>query len=108
MSGGHLQYVGARLRADLESIAEDERIVERWPRLAALLGSLAPILAEAEHEMDYDLSGDSGIVDDPVFEDRVCHAILDVAMRAAADSLFPRGKWATIQASQGRMGGDRA
>ena len=102
MSGGHWQYVGARLRDELEQIGEDPAALDRWPRIARVCAALAPILYEAEHEMDYDLSCDSRIADDEAFQDQVCHAILEAAMKSAADRLFPRGKWATIQAVQQR------
>ena len=103
MSGGHWQYSGSRLRDLLEQIAGDREVRWRWPRIAQFLASLAPILYDAEHEMDWDLSSDSSVKDDRAFEDRICHVILVAAMQAADDRLFPRGKWATIQAVQGRM-----
>lgn len=101
MSGGHWDY--GRFAYDLEQIAEDETVCARWPRIAALLTSLAPLLKAAEREMDWDICSDSHIKDDAAFQDRVCHAILEAAMKAADERLFPRGKWATIQAIQGRM-----
>ena len=85
MSGGHWQYVGASLRDELEMIGTDERA--RWPRITDFCVALASILSDA---------------DDEAFQDVVCHAILEAAMQGAADRLFPRGKWATIQAVQGR------
>ena len=103
MSGGYWQYLGSRLNDACEQIAEDVTVLERWPRLAELLSALGPVLQKAEHAMDWDLSGDSPIDDDAAFQDIVCHAILEAAMKSADDRLFPRGKWATIQAVQERM-----
>jgi len=103
MSGGHWEYSGARLRDELESIARDATVKERWPRIAGLFEALAVILYDSEHEMDWDLSSDAHIDNDGQFQGRVCHAILEAAMKAADDRLFPRGKWATIQAVQERM-----
>ena len=102
MSAGHWQYVGASLRDELEMIGTDERARARWPRITDFCVALAPILYDAEHEMDWDLSSDTHIADDEAFQDVVCHAILEAAMQGAADRLFPRGKWATFQAVQGR------
>ena len=70
MSGGHWQYSGSRLRDLLEQIAGDREVRWRWPRIAQFLASLAPILYDAEHEMDWDLSSDSSVKDDRAFEDR--------------------------------------
>ncbi len=90
------------MRDHLEMLGHDPDVANRWPRIGALLAALAPILYEAEHDMDWDLSADSAIADDAAFQDRVCHAILEAAMKSAADRLFPRDKWATIQAVQAR------
>src|SRR3990167_2125262 len=98
MSGGHWQYSGWKLQHTLERIAGDETVKARWPRIAQLFDAMAPILFEWRHEMDWDISSDSHIGDDDGFETRVCHSILEAAMRVASDRLFPRGKWATIQA----------
>ena len=91
------------MRVALEEIAMDKDVQQRWPRIAALFDGLGSILYDAEQDMDWDLSADARIKDDTLFEDQICHAILVLAMRAADDSLFPRGKWASIQAVQGRL-----
>ena len=106
MSGGHWDYSGARMRVALQDIAMDKDVQQRWPRIAALFDGLGSILYDAEQDMDWDLSADSVIPDDALFDNQVCHAILVLAMKAADDSLFPRGKWATIQAVQGRLEND--
>lgn len=102
MSGGHWQYAGAPIRDWLEQIAQDEDVKQRWPQVAELFAALGPIIYEAEHDMDWDLSSDHAIVDDSAFDEQVCHSILVAAMKVAHDRLFPRGKWATIQAVQER------
>lgn len=102
MSGGHWDYSGFKLQNILENIAEDEEMKARWPDLAELFSDLGPVLYEIEHELDWHLSGDSIIKDNRKFSDAAIWKILEVAMKAAPDSWFPRGKWATIQAVQER------
>ena len=97
--------MGARIDAALEEIAGDKYVARRWPKLGTLLSALGPMLRRLEHEMDWGLSGDSPIEDDAAWDATARHAILEVAMKAADDHLFPRGKWATIQAVQERMKG---
>ena len=74
----------------------------RWPALAGLFAALSEAIYNAEREMDLDLSSYSAIKDDAEFEARAVWSILEPAMKAAPDRLFPRGKWATIQAVQAR------
>ena len=102
MSGGHWDYSGIRLQDILEIIATDEEMKTRWPDLAQLFGELGPILYDIEHDIDWDFSGDSSIKDDRKFSDAAIGKIFEAAMKAAPDSWFPRGKWATIQAVQER------
>ena len=102
MSGGHWQYAGGPIRDALFMLSEDSDLNVRWPRLAPLFASLAVAIYDAEREMDWDLSSDSHIDDDVAFEDRVILSVLVPTMEAARDQLFPRGKWATIQAVQAR------
>ena len=68
MSGGHFEYCQSRMRNCLERIAEDEEILQRWPRLAQRLDMLAHVLNDIIHDIDWDLSGDSIIEDDKQFE----------------------------------------
>ena len=103
MSGGHWQYGHSILRDHLELVGTDPDVVERWPLLASVLTRLADVLYGTEQEMDYDLSGDSFISDDAAFDRAALGRILEITMKAAPDAWFPRGKWATIQAIQGRM-----
>jgi hypothetical protein len=103
MSGGHWDYCGSRIRNELERIADDQQVTARWPLISQLFRNLATIVYDAEHEMDWDLSSDSHIADDKVFQRSVVGAVLVSAMKAAPDEWFPRGKWATIQVMQGRI-----
>lgn len=104
MSGGHWDYQSHRIEDALNTISEDEIVRTRWPVLGKLLQALGQELAKCEHDMDWDISGDSSIKDDAAWERERLGAILEATMKAAPDEWFPRGKWATIQAVQGRMG----
>ena len=72
MSGGQWDYCGSRIRSELEMIAEDPLVRKRWPRIARLFADLSQIIYDAEHTMDWDLSGDTVIPDDKKFEVRIC------------------------------------
>jgi len=102
MSGGHWQYAGAKLRDALYAISEDPDVCTRWPGVGLLCAALGSALYTAEHEMDYDLSGDREIKDDAAFDAAFVWQVLEAAMKVAPDRLFPRGKWATIQTVQQR------
>lgn len=102
MSGGHFQYSGFKIQEALDAIAEDAEVMKRFPSLVVLLSRLGETLYAMEHDLDWDLSSDSHIEDDVKYEEKVIWSLLDAAMRAAPDPWFPRGKWATIQAVDGR------
>jgi len=95
--------VGYCIKDQIEGIAEDESVLSRWPHTAAALKALSEVLYQIEHEMDWDLSSDSCIEDDAAFDAKSVGALLDAVLKAAPDTWFPRGKWATIQAVQGRV-----
>lgn len=103
VSGGHWDYLSHRIQEALEQVAADEFVKRRWPKVGTLLNELAPILAQIEHDMDWDICSDSSIPDDAKWEAERIGQILEAAMIAAPDEWFPRGKWATIQAVQGRI-----
>lgn len=71
MSGGHWDYEGFKIGEVMSRIAEDPEVMRRWPRVGKLFGALGPVLREAEHEMDWDLSFDQPIRDDAAFEKSV-------------------------------------
>ena len=101
MSGGHWNYGGARIRDGLEAVARDDRAKERWPITCGLFGQLADVLYALEHDMDRTMSGDwsKGPSDE-----EMAGLVLTAVLRELPDEWFPRGKWATIQALQGRSG----
>ena len=99
MSGGHWDYVGYRIHDELRMIGTDEEAVEKWPVTTAMFAALSEVLHEAEHQMDYALSGDTESPSDLPMAERIVTAVLT----AAPNGWFPRGKWATIQAIQDRV-----
>ena len=108
MSGGHWEYVGYRLQDDLATISKDTDVASRWPLIRDAIAAVAEWIQPTEHEMDYDLSSDSQIPDDAAFDRTQFGALLDAMLKVAPDEWFPRGKWATIQAVQGRAKGESA
>lgn len=103
MSGGHWEYCGFRIQTDLLAVAEDPDVAKRWPLIAAAIEAFGTWFQDAEHEMDYDLSGDTRIAPDETFNVGQFGLLLAVLLKIAPDEWFPRGKWATIQAVQARM-----
>lgn len=98
MSGGHWNHCGGRIARDMERISNDEDARTYWPVTCALFGAIGEALREAEHQMDWALSGDT--LPEDVSDAAMTAAILDVlnaVLKAAPDAWFPRGKWATIQ-----------
>ena len=106
MSGGHWEYSGFGIQEALQLIANDPSVQERWPLLSHVFNKLAPLLYRIEHEIDWDLSGDSKIESDGQFDLVAVGAILDILLKELPDTMFPKGKWATIQAWQGRTGSE--
>ena len=102
MSGGHWDYAGGKVQMLLDDIGDDEEVQRRFPNIAKLLIGLGSALYAVEHELDWDLSMDNAIKDDDEWERRHIHELLNVVMREVPDEWFPRGKWATIQAVEGR------
>ena len=105
MSGGHSDYVGFKIQNGLKQIADNPEYKERWPITCQLLNSLAEPIYQAEHDMDWAISGDIRL--DKVNDLKLVGNILDFLLKACPDEWFPRGKWATIQAIQERVGGER-
>lgn len=68
MSGGHFDYVYHKVRAGLEDVTQDEEVKRRWPHVTAALNRLSESLSETLREIEWDLSGDSHIEHDSVFE----------------------------------------
>lgn len=70
MSGGHWDYIGFKIADALNDIGRDQEVMGRFPRLAEILPRLGEILGQIEHDLDWDLSGDTNIQDDRTFEDK--------------------------------------
>lgn len=102
MSGGYWNYTGFKIQQNLQSVAEDESVRERWPIISKIFSPLSDILYDIEHNMDWDLSGDSRIEEDESFDRAAAGLILTEIMKACPDEWFPKGKWATIQTFQER------
>lgn len=79
MSGGHWNYCGERIEADLAAIALDPDVVQRWPRISGVLTTLGIVLADMEHDMDWDLESDRPIEDDREFEAAFFRALKGIA-----------------------------
>ena len=107
MSGGNWDYVGSRIQNSLDEIANDHNVKERFSILSNLLKQLGTAIAKVEHDLDWDISGDKTVEKDDDFEKSAIADFLEVVMKNAPDEWFPRGKWATIQAVQSRVGDGR-
>jgi len=108
MSGGHFEYIGRGAGQSLCEIAIDKNVRERFSVLANLFQQLGEKVARIEHDLDWDFSGDKGIKERDIdFEKSAIADLLEVCMKASPDEWFPRGKWATIQAIQGRVNDGR-
>lgn len=103
MSGGHWYYESGRIKNALIMIGEDEIVKRRWPQVGQLFEDLGPLLAKCEHDIDWDICGDRSVNDDRDWERARIGEILIAVMKHVPDEWFPRGKWATIQAVQGRI-----
>lgn len=68
MSGGHWDYEQNRIRNVLEIVGNDGKIIQKAPKIAQVYRSLATILENNMHAMDYDLCSDSEIEDWKSFE----------------------------------------
>ena len=68
MSGGHWEYQGGATRQHLWGVAHDPAVRKWWRLMARVYQALTDWIAETEHAMDWDLSGDESIEDD----DRFC------------------------------------
>ncbi len=74
MSGGHWQYAGKRIESDLLEISRDDEALKHWPRTLGLLRRLATAIGDAEHTMDWAISGDTCIED--TNDDALANAIV--------------------------------
>lgn len=105
MSGGHSDYCGEKVRRLLGELGEDAFVTERWPSLARALSGIGECVYEAEHAIDWDISGDALIdATDDDFQLKALGSLLVVILKELPDVHFDKGKWATIQAWQARTG----
>ena len=105
MSGGHFEYVGSLIQTNLAAIANDKIMKERFPILSELLQKLGNEIYRIEHCIDYDICGDTKLKESDVDVEKLFIGnLLEDCMKVAPDKWFPRGKWATIQAIQARIG----
>ena len=68
MSGGHWDYEQFRVRECMQNVGEDGQVIIRFPKLAQVMRDLGEVLEDIIHDLDWDLSGDTEIDDDPAFE----------------------------------------
>ena len=83
MSGGYWEYQGYPILQGLNMVAEDPVAKARWPKTTAAFGGLGPLLYQLEHDMDWDLSGDSFIPDDGKFDAEAIEQLLRVIFAAS-------------------------
>lgn len=69
MSGGHWDYAGAKIKYPLQDIAEDDKVLDRFPLLAKILYQLGDIIYDIEHDIDWDFCDDHYIKDDGKWEE---------------------------------------
>ena len=105
MSGGSWEYQQYFLEEILKTIGQDYAVASNFPVLAELFRELGIKLRGIADDLDSHASSDVIIKDFRQFEKDATVIILILAMKAAPDELFPRGKWATIQAIQERTAG---
>jgi len=97
--------MGYRIHDDLFTVSEDGDVAGRWPLICNVMSAFGTWFQAVEHEMDYDISGDTSIGEtfgDETFDRAEFAKLLDALLKIAPDEWFPRGKWATIQAVQQR------
>lgn len=68
MSGGHWEYRDSQISEILQTVGQDGKVIQRFPKLAQVFRDLGEKLGDITHELDWDFSGDSMIEDDRKFE----------------------------------------
>ena len=69
MSGGHWEYKQYEVAELLKEIGHDKNIQKRFPSLAKFYLKLSVFLGENLYKLDWDLSGDTTIPSDKLFEE---------------------------------------
>lgn len=86
MSGGHWDYLQYKIEDAGITISSDEAVRTRWPQTGAVIRNVLLAVGKAEHDMDWDLSGDAVIRDDAEFDRQTALAIIRAGIDALADA----------------------
>ena len=68
MSGGHWEYRQYSVKDLLLDVGNDGKLLQRMPKLCQVFRSLAVLLDDTVHDLDWDLSSDTLIEDDEEFQ----------------------------------------
>jgi len=68
MSGGHWEYRQYSVKDLLLDVGNDGKLFQRMPKLCQVFRSLAVLLDDTVHDLDWDLSSDTLIEDDEEFQ----------------------------------------
>ena len=68
MSGGHWEYRQYSAKDLLLDVGNDGKLLQRMPKLCQVFRSLAVLLDDTVHDLDWDLSSDTLIEDDEEFQ----------------------------------------
>lgn len=71
MSGGHWDYLGAKIKYTLQEVAEDDNVQDRFPLLSKILYQLGDIIYDIEQNLDWDICSDHKIKDDKGWEEEM-------------------------------------
>lgn len=92
MSGGHFDYCGLRIQNQLEEVAAHPTVTRRWPRVAVMLAALGQFVYDTEHEIDWDMSGDTSIGNDAAFEAQTLSRLKEIVDGMLQDKSQARSK----------------
>ena len=68
MSGGHWEFRQYSVKDLLLDVGNDGKLLQRMPKLCQVFRSLAVLLDDTVHDLDWDLSSDTLIEDDEEFQ----------------------------------------
>jgi hypothetical protein len=101
VSGGTLDYLSCKFEDAALAIETEPDYVKQWPMTCKVMAALLRAMSRVEHSMDWDVAGDAAAERS---DNQMTGDILIEFLRVLPDEWFPKGKWATIQASQQRTG----
>ena len=78
MSGGKWDYSHVRLALILDEFSKDETVKLRFPKISKFADAMGSELYELIKMIDYDISGDTEILDDEAFEEKTLTKIRSV------------------------------